>query len=93
MNGAGVNSPTPFLEISEEEFEKIITVNLKGVVLACQIFGKHMLERGSGSIINIGSAFRPQTALTSVHLLSQQSRRTYIFRKTSRANGRPKACA
>src|SRR5271154_6802131 len=56
MNGAGVNSPTPFFDISEEEFDKIITVNLKGVILACQIFGKHMVDRGSGSIINIGSA-------------------------------------
>ena len=56
VNGAGVNSPTPFFDISEEEFDKIITVNLKGLTLACQIFGKHMVERGSGSIINIGSA-------------------------------------
>ncbi|HEV2328560.1 MAG TPA: SDR family oxidoreductase [Verrucomicrobiae bacterium] len=56
VNGAGVNSPTPFFDISEEEFDKIISVNLKGLVLACQIFGKHMVERGSGSIINVGSA-------------------------------------
>ena len=56
VNGAGVNSPTPFFEIPEEEFDKIIYVNLKGVMLACQIFGKHMVERGSGSIINLGSA-------------------------------------
>jgi NAD(P)-dependent dehydrogenase (short-subunit alcohol dehydrogenase family) len=56
VNGAGVNSPTPFFEISEDEFAKIITVNLKGVILACQIFGKHMVDRGSGSIINVGSA-------------------------------------
>jgi len=56
MNGAGVNSPTPFFDITEEEFDKIITVNLKGLVLACQIFGKHMIGQKSGSIINIGSA-------------------------------------
>ncbi|MDE3068346.1 MAG: SDR family oxidoreductase [Verrucomicrobiota bacterium] len=56
VNGAGVNSPTPFFDISEEEFDKIIRVNLQGVVLACQVFGRHMVERGSGSIINIGSA-------------------------------------
>src|ERR1035437_2705121 len=56
VNGAGVNSPTPFFDIPEEEFDKIITVNLKGLVLACQIFGKHMVEKGSGSIINLGSA-------------------------------------
>jgi NAD(P)-dependent dehydrogenase (short-subunit alcohol dehydrogenase family) len=56
MNGAGVNSATPFFDITEEEFEKIITVNLKGLLLACQVFGRHMVENGSGSIINIGSA-------------------------------------
>ena len=56
INGAGVNSATPFFDITEEEFEKIITVNLKGLMLACQVFGKHMVERTSGSIINIGSA-------------------------------------
>jgi NAD(P)-dependent dehydrogenase (short-subunit alcohol dehydrogenase family) len=55
-NGAGMNSPTPFFDISEEEMDRILTVNLKGLMLACQIFGKHMVERGSGSIINIGSA-------------------------------------
>jgi len=56
VNGAGINSPTPFFNVSEEEFDKIIAVNLKGLMLACQIFGKHMVERGSGSIINVGSA-------------------------------------
>jgi NAD(P)-dependent dehydrogenase (short-subunit alcohol dehydrogenase family) len=56
VNGAGVNSPTPFFDISEEEIDRILTVNLKGLMLACQIFGKHMVERGSGSIINVGSA-------------------------------------
>ncbi len=55
-NGAGMNSPTPFFDIAEEEMDRILTVNLKGLMLACQIFGKHMVERGSGSIINIGSA-------------------------------------
>ena len=56
VNGAGVNSPTPFFEIPEEEMDKILTVNLKGLMVACQIFGEHMVERGSGSIINLGSA-------------------------------------
>jgi NAD(P)-dependent dehydrogenase (short-subunit alcohol dehydrogenase family) len=56
INGAGVNSPTPFLEIAEEEFDRIIAVNLKGVFLACQVFGAAMVQRGSGSIINLGSA-------------------------------------
>jgi NAD(P)-dependent dehydrogenase (short-subunit alcohol dehydrogenase family) len=56
MNGAGVNSATPFLDISGEEFDKIIAVNLKGVMLACQVFGQYMVGQKSGSIINIGSA-------------------------------------
>jgi NAD(P)-dependent dehydrogenase (short-subunit alcohol dehydrogenase family) len=56
VNGAGVNSPTPFFDIPEEEIDRILTVNLKGLMLACQIFGKHMVEKGSGSIINVGSA-------------------------------------
>jgi NAD(P)-dependent dehydrogenase (short-subunit alcohol dehydrogenase family) len=56
INGAGTNSPTPFLEIAEEEFDKIVRVNLSSVFLACQVFGKHLVERGEGgSIINIGS--------------------------------------
>jgi NAD(P)-dependent dehydrogenase (short-subunit alcohol dehydrogenase family) len=56
VNGAGVNSPTPFFDITEEEFDKIITVNLKGLILGCQIFGRHMVGQKSGSIINLGSA-------------------------------------
>jgi NAD(P)-dependent dehydrogenase (short-subunit alcohol dehydrogenase family) len=56
VNGAGVNSPTPFLEISEEEFTRIMDVNVKGVFLGCQVFGKYLTERGKpASIINLGS--------------------------------------
>ena len=69
VNGAGVNSPTPFFDIVEEEFDKIITVNLKGVVLACQIIGKHMVGQTAGSIINIGSASGLDAAVAGVHLL------------------------
>lgn len=56
VNGAGINSATPFLEIGEDEWERILHVNLTSVRLACQVFGAHMLERGKGgSIINIAS--------------------------------------
>jgi len=56
VNGAGVNSATPFFDIAEEEFDRIVRVNLKGVFLGCQVFGKYLVERGQGgSIINIGS--------------------------------------
>lgn len=56
VNGAGVNSATPFFEITEEEFDRIVRVNLKGVFLGCQVFGKYLVGRGEGgSIINLGS--------------------------------------
>jgi NAD(P)-dependent dehydrogenase (short-subunit alcohol dehydrogenase family) len=56
VNGAGVNSPTPFLEIGEEEFQRIIDTNLGAVVAACQIFGKHFLDAGRpAAILNITS--------------------------------------
>src|SRR5581483_10637808 len=57
INAAGVNSATPFFEISEEEWHRILDIDLKGVFLACQVFGKAMVDAGrGGSIINITSA-------------------------------------
>lgn len=56
VNGAGVNSPTPFLEITDEEFQRIIDINLRGVLASCQVFGRHLLEAGRpASILNITS--------------------------------------
>lgn len=56
VNGAGVNSATPFFDIAEEEFDRIMRVNVKGVFFGCQVFGKYLVERGEGgSIINLGS--------------------------------------
>jgi NAD(P)-dependent dehydrogenase (short-subunit alcohol dehydrogenase family) len=57
VNAAGVNSGTPFFEIGEDEWYRILDVDLKSVFLACQVFGKAMVEaRRGGSIINISSA-------------------------------------
>jgi len=57
LNAAGINSGTPFLEIGEGEWERILDVNLRSVFLACQVFGKQMVDAGNGgSIINISSA-------------------------------------
>jgi NAD(P)-dependent dehydrogenase (short-subunit alcohol dehydrogenase family) len=56
MNCPGKNSATPFFDITMEEWDSIMDVNLKGVVLACQVFGKYMVDKGDGgSIINISS--------------------------------------
>ncbi len=86
VNGAAINSPTPFFEISEEEFDKILTVNLKGVMLACQVFGQHLVAQKSGSIINIGSAsglkplsrvFTYSASKAAVHNLSKNLAREW----------------
>lgn len=57
INAAGINSGTPFFEITEEEWQRILDVDLKSVFLACQVFGAWMTQPGrGGSIINISSA-------------------------------------
>jgi NAD(P)-dependent dehydrogenase (short-subunit alcohol dehydrogenase family) len=55
VNCAGKIKRTPTLTVSEEEWADILDTNLTGTLRACQIFGKHMLERGYGRIINIAS--------------------------------------
>jgi NAD(P)-dependent dehydrogenase (short-subunit alcohol dehydrogenase family) len=56
VNGAGVNSATPFLEISEEEYNRIMDINTRSVFVACQVFGSYFVEQKvAASIINLGS--------------------------------------
>ena len=45
VNGAGVNSATPFFDIAEDEFERIVKINLRGVFLGCQVFGRYLVDR------------------------------------------------
>ncbi len=57
INAAGINSGTPFFEITEEEWHRILDIDLKSIFLGCQVFGKAMVDAGrGGSIINISSA-------------------------------------
>ena len=56
VNGAGINGPTPFLELTLEEWHTILDSQLTGTFLGCQVFGGYMIGRGRGSIINISSA-------------------------------------
>jgi NAD(P)-dependent dehydrogenase (short-subunit alcohol dehydrogenase family) len=56
LNSPGINSPTPFFEITEEEWHRILDVNLKSMFLACQVFGRRMIDQGDGgSVINVAS--------------------------------------
>ena len=60
VNGVGANSATPFLEITDEELDRLVAVNQLAVVRSCQEFGRYFVERagstGEGaSIVNVGS--------------------------------------
>jgi NAD(P)-dependent dehydrogenase (short-subunit alcohol dehydrogenase family) len=56
VNGAGVNSATPFLDIPEEEYDRIMNINTKATFLACQVFGRYFVEnKVAASVINLGS--------------------------------------
>lgn len=56
INGAGINSPKPFLEILDNEWQEVIDSQLKATFLGCQVFAKEMLKNKKGAIINISSA-------------------------------------
>jgi NAD(P)-dependent dehydrogenase (short-subunit alcohol dehydrogenase family) len=55
VNCAGIIKRKPTLDFPEEEWTSIIDTNLTGTLRACQVFGKHMIERGYGRIVNIAS--------------------------------------
>jgi NAD(P)-dependent dehydrogenase (short-subunit alcohol dehydrogenase family) len=55
VNSAGRTKRAPTVDFSEADWNTILDTNLTGTLRACQIFGTHMLERESGSIINIVS--------------------------------------
>jgi NAD(P)-dependent dehydrogenase (short-subunit alcohol dehydrogenase family) len=90
VNGAGVNAATPFLEIPEEEYDRIFAINTKAVVLACQIFGKYFCDQErEGSIINVGSmsgllplsrVFTYSMTKAAVHNLSRNLAREWAER-------------
>jgi NAD(P)-dependent dehydrogenase (short-subunit alcohol dehydrogenase family) len=55
LNAAGFNQRAPTLDFSESDWNKLIDTNLTGTLRACQVFGRHMIERKDGRIINIAS--------------------------------------
>ena len=55
VNNAGVQTWTPFLDVSEEEWDLVIDTNLKGCFLCTQAAARQMKVRGRGTIVNIGS--------------------------------------
>ncbi len=90
VNGAGVNSATPFAEISEDEYDRIMALNTRAVFRACQVFGAWFIENEvEASIINIGSmsgvlpisrVFTYSMSKAAVHNLSKNLAREWATR-------------
>jgi NAD(P)-dependent dehydrogenase (short-subunit alcohol dehydrogenase family) len=55
VNSAGKTKRTPTLDVPESEWNDIMETNITGVLRACQVFGRHMIGRRYGRIINIAS--------------------------------------
>ena len=55
VNCAGIIKRAPTVDFPEELWDSILDTNLTGTLRACQIFGRHMLDRGDGRIVNIAS--------------------------------------
>jgi NAD(P)-dependent dehydrogenase (short-subunit alcohol dehydrogenase family) len=55
VNCAGRTKKMPTLDFPETEWDAILETNLKGTLRACRVFGRHMIEKRYGRIINVGS--------------------------------------
>jgi NAD(P)-dependent dehydrogenase (short-subunit alcohol dehydrogenase family) len=74
VNNAAFGPPVrSFVDIPEEEWDKVIAVNLKGVFLCCQAVIPHMKERGYGKIINISSGAAVSPPLPMAHYTASKA--------------------
>lgn len=55
INGAGINAPTPVMDITYDEWHAIIDSHATATLFGCQVFGAHMIRKRKGSIINMSS--------------------------------------
>src|SRR5688572_9067304 len=63
VNAAGRTARRPTLDVTDSEWDDILDTNLTGMLRACRVFGRHMIERHYGRIINIGSL----TSVVALH--------------------------
>ena len=74
VNNAARTVARPFLEIDPDEWDDVVTTNLRGTYFGCRVAGIHMCERGSGSIINLASvAGQWGRGLTGVHYAASKA--------------------
>ena len=55
VNNAGASKVVPVMDISAEQFDQVINVNLRSVLFGCQVFGAHFASAGAGRIVNVAS--------------------------------------
>jgi 2-hydroxycyclohexanecarboxyl-CoA dehydrogenase len=67
VNNAGISAFTPFMQITEEQWDRIMQVNLKSVLICTQAVLPDMLEAKWGRIINVSSSSAQTGAQTMVH--------------------------
>ncbi|MFW6116469.1 MAG: SDR family NAD(P)-dependent oxidoreductase [bacterium] len=84
VNNAGYRSSQPFEELSEELWDRMIAVCLKGPFLCCKFVLPHILERGYGRIINIGSAAGTLGVATGAHYAAAKSGLVGLTRSLAR---------
>ena len=94
INGAGINSPTPFFDITKDEWGKVLDSHLLSTLFFTQIIGKHMIKNKKGSIINFSSAssgpplskaFSYSVAKSGIKNLTQNTAREFA-KKNVRVN-------
>ena len=71
INNAGISIRHDFLDITPEEWDEVLGVNLKGVFQVAQTVARHMVARGSGVILNTASTAR-QHRLSPLRRLQRQ---------------------
>lgn len=64
VNNSGIIRRTPAVDHSAQDWHDVISLNLNAVFFLCQLVGRHMIERGSGKIINIASMLSFQGGIT-----------------------------
>jgi NAD(P)-dependent dehydrogenase (short-subunit alcohol dehydrogenase family) len=61
VNSAGFGFTKPALEVTEEDWDRVLDTHAKGTFFCCQVFGRRMIERGYGKIINLSSTWSSST--------------------------------
>lgn len=91
VNNAGLTRTTPLFEITPEEFSEVVTVNLRGTFLGCQVFGRYFADQKYGRIINLASlAGQNGGAATGAHYAASKGgivTLTKVFARDLAAHG------